>query len=74
MQKVLRRSITADSYDALADIVAEAKQNEDESRDDSYIEKIRTAVNELVNVTALRAQLLQLRMWTKICIPYHPIK
>lgn len=44
---------TADSYNALAAIVEEAKQN----GDDSYIEKIQTAVKELVDVTALRTQI-----------------
>ncbi len=45
---------TTDSYTALADITAEAKENSD---DESYIEKIRSAIDGLVNVEALKAQI-----------------
>ena len=45
---------TTDSYTALADITAEAKENPD---DESYIEKIQSAIDGLVNVEALKAQI-----------------
>ena len=45
---------TTDSYTALADITAEAKENSD---DESYIEKIQSAIDGLVNVEALKAQI-----------------
>ena len=45
---------TTDSYTTLADIVAEAKENLD---DESYIEKIQSAIDGLVNVEALKAQI-----------------
>lgn len=51
-EKLEADNYTADSYKALATVVAEAKENMD---DDSYIEKIRTAISELVDVTALKA-------------------
>ena len=45
---------TTDSYTALADITAEAKENPD---DESCIEKIQSAIDGLVNVEALKAQI-----------------
>lgn len=45
---------TTDSYNTLKDIVAEAKENLD---DDSYIQKIQDAMEALVNVEALKAQI-----------------
>lgn len=45
---------TTDSYTALADIVAKAKEN---LNDESYIEKIQSAIDGLVNVEALKAQI-----------------
>lgn len=45
---------TTDSYTALADIAVEAKENLD---DESYIEKIQSAIDGLVNVEALKAQI-----------------
>ena len=45
---------TTDSYNALADITAEAEKNMD---DESYVEKIQSAINGLVDVTALRSQI-----------------
>lgn len=44
---------TADSYQALADIVAEAKEN----GGDSYIQEIQDAMDALVNVEALKAHI-----------------
>ena len=45
---------TADSYEALMALVAEAEKSQD---DNSYITKIQSAMNALVNVEALKAQL-----------------
>lgn len=45
---------TTDSYTALAYITAEAKEKLD---DESYIEKIQSAIDGLVNVEALKAQI-----------------
>lgn len=48
---------TEDSYQALADIVAEAEANTDDSKDAEYVAAIRNAMSGLVDVTALKAQI-----------------
>src|SRR5699024_3690958 len=48
---------TEDSYQALADIVAEAEANTDDSKDAEYVAAIRNAMSGMVDVTALKAQI-----------------
>ena len=48
---------TEDSYQALADIVAEAEANTDDAKDAEYVAAIRNAMSGLVDVTALKAQI-----------------
>ena len=48
---------TEDSYQALADIVEEAEANTDDTKDAEYAAAIQSAMDGLVDVTALRAQI-----------------
>lgn len=48
---------TEDSYQALADIVAEAEANTDDAKDAEYVAAIQNAMSGLVDVTALKAQI-----------------
>lgn len=48
---------TEDSYQALADIVKEAEANTDDTKDAEYAAAIQSAMDGLVDVTALRAQI-----------------
>ena len=48
---------TEDSYQTLADIVEEAEANTDDTKDAEYAAAIQSAMDGLVDVTALRAQI-----------------